>query len=323
MTLAHGLNELLLALYRASRELPLEEFQSAAISLIQPWLRFDFAQWGSSPIAPTAVTKRLVHQFNEGPEAITAYEEIKHQDTVAEIAWKTRSGVLSYSPDEMFASRDKAGVREYTRRFRHHNNLLWYDVDHARAFVRWASLYRASPSRRYLDGDADLARFLVPHLFEALTINRLTSLEHVRDGGLRRHYHLAIADRDGGLVHAEAGFMALLREEFGSLATACLPDPCRAAIVDRGRYVGRALVVLVVRPCELLFLKARPVCPADGLSRREREVAEQLAAGATYKTLARALNMAPATARNHMDAIRRKLGIHKAAELRAHLDAAD
>ena len=323
MTLAYGISTLLLSLYRASRELPLEQFQSAAITLIQPWLRFDFAQWGTGPITPNAVTKRQVYLHNEGREVLDIYDEIKHQDTVAEIAWANKSGVLAYCPADMFASRAKAGVRAYTRRFEHNNNLLWYDVNHAQAFARWVSFYRADPNRRYADGDADLARFLVPHLFEALAINRIACLEHLREGGQERHYHLAIADRQGNFVHAEAGFAALLRNEFGADGATRLPEAALADVVERGRYTGRSVVLILARSPELLFLKLRPTRPADRLSPRELEVARALAKGGTHKSVARALCMAPSTARNHVDAIHRKLGIHKSTELVAHLDAID
>lgn len=323
MTLASGLNTLLLSVYRASRELPLDQFQATAMTLLEPWLRFDFAQWGRGPITPNAVTKRHVYLHNEGPDVLAAYDEIKGQDTVAEIAWARSSGVLAYCPADMFAVRAKAGIRAYTQRFEHNNNLLWYDVNHAQAFARWVSFYRADPNRRYADGDADLARFLVPHLFEALAINRIACLEHLREGGQERHYHLAIADRQGNFVHAEAGFAALLRNEFGADGATRLPEAALADVVERGRYTGRSVVLILARSPELLFLKLRPTRPADRLTPRELEVARALAKGGTHKSVARALCMAPSTARNHVDAIHRKLGIHKSTELVAHLDAID
>ncbi len=45
------------------------------------------------------------------------------------------------------------------------------------------------------------------------------------------------------------------------------------------------------------------------LSEREGEVAELYARGETYKAIARALGIAPATVRKHLNAIYQKLGV--------------
>lgn len=42
-----GLGDLLLTLYRSAREVPLEEFQEQALTLLKALLPFDAARWGS------------------------------------------------------------------------------------------------------------------------------------------------------------------------------------------------------------------------------------------------------------------------------------
>ena len=51
------------------------------------------------------------------------------------------------------------------------------------------------------------------------------------------------------------------------------------------------------------------------LSEREKMVAERYSTGQTYKQIAAGLNIAPATVRNHLAAIYRKLGVGNKAEL--------
>ena len=62
---------------------------------------------------------------------------------------------------------------------------------------------------------------------------------------------------------------------------------------------------------------ARRMEPVDELSAREREVALQLARGRSHKEAARALGVAPATIRNHTQAIYAKLEIDNRASLTA------
>ena len=64
---------------------------------------------------------------------------------------------------------------------------------------------------------------------------------------------------------------------------------------------------------------ALAVVPADTLSHRETEVAHAYAAGQSYKAIARALAVSPATVRSHLLSIFRKLEVHNKIELRRRL----
>jgi adenylate cyclase len=59
---------------------------------------------------------------------------------------------------------------------------------------------------------------------------------------------------------------------------------------------------------------------AEELSRRETEIARAYAAGASYKTIARDLGIAPATVRTHLGSIYRKLDVSSKIKLREALD---
>ena len=164
-----------------------------------------------------------------------------------------------------------------------------------------------------------MAEVLIPHLWEALTINRIAHLEHLGEQRISRRFELAICDRNGTLHHDEAAFRALMRAEFGAGFLGKLPDECIRTLLAVGRYRGDAIVISVARPVEVLFLKARLLCNVDRLSPRELQIATEVARGRSHKSVAEALGIAPSTVRNHVQAIHDKLGVRNAAELAAEV----
>jgi DNA-binding CsgD family transcriptional regulator len=322
MPLADELSELLLWLYRASREMPVGEFQTAALELVKPSLRFTAAQWGTGPITGNSASKRTVHLYNDAPDAAAAYEEIKDQDIPVKIALKEKKGVIHYNVSTFLRGKRHAGIRAYAKRLEHQNVILAFDADTTNKLIKWLSFYRANDHDYYTHADRRLAAFLVPHLWEALTINRVTHLEHLEGCGAERQFELGIADKDGYLYHAEAGFGALMRAEFGETIGRRLPGECVTALLQGDRYVGRSVVISVAQRADVLFLKARAPLPTDRLSAREWQIAKAVAQGQSYKKIAAQFSIAPATARNHIQAIHEKLLVHNAAELIAQLEVA-
>ncbi len=314
------LSDLLLALYRASRERPLTEFQDAAVELAKTCLDFDSSMWGSATLTSAGLAFHNVHLYNEPPEMVAAYETVRHKDAAMFELWKRSGGTLSYNAATLLKGRDKRDARAHTRRFHHENILLTCDVDPAERFVQWISLYRADADDHYSERERRLAQTLRPHLLEALALNRVSHLEHLGADGRKRRYFLALADQKGMLHHAESGFAELFRYEYPAWRERRLPDTLVHALADGRGYMGREMVAEAARQAGLLFVKARRRCAADSLSIRELQVARQIAQGRTYKEAAWALGIAPTTARNHLQAIHEKLQVKNKAGLIAQLN---
>jgi DNA-binding NarL/FixJ family response regulator len=95
-----------------------------------------------------------------------------------------------------------------------------------------------------------------------------------------------------------------------------LPAPLLRHFLSGERfYRGASLVVQQHVEHQLLFLRARPRCKADSLSERQLEVAVLVAQGQSHKAVAQRLGLAPATVRNHLQAIYDKLEVGKVAGL--------
>jgi DNA-binding CsgD family transcriptional regulator len=309
----------LLALYGAAREMPIDVFQDGALAIVRKQVAFTSAQWGSGSQNTEWISKRHVHLYNERPDAAALYENVKEQDVAVKLAWQRRKGLFSYDISEMMGGRACAGIREYANRVEHRSVLLAFDIDVENAFTKWISLYRANDRDRFTSAECRLATLLSPHLWEALAINRLTQLEHISGKDVERRFELAICDREGHLVHAERGFVQLMREEFGMGLGASLPEACMRSLLVDGRYRGRVAVVSVAQRADVLFVKARTLRNVDRLSSRERQIAGEVVLGRSHKAIARQLRVAPATVRNHIQAIHAKLGVHNAAELAREL----
>lgn len=311
------LSDLLLALYRASRELEIGNFQDAALEILKHRLQFDAAQWGTGPQNAEWISKRQVHLHKDHPDAAALYEDVKDQDDAVKLGWKRKHGVFSYNLPEMMNGKSRAGIRDYGKRVEHQNVLLTFDIENA--FTRWVSLYRADSRRRFSASDERLAAALVPHLWEALAINRVTHLEHLGSRGGAHRFDLGICDREGHIHHGETGFRALMRTEFGTTSPDRLPQSCVDALLRARRFCGNAIVITVAQPADVLFLKARPRSNVDRLSTREFEIANEIAEGRSHKHVAERLGIAPSTVRNHIQAIHDKLDVRNAAELIAEI----
>ena len=221
-------------------------------------------------------------------------------------------------PSEFGAASQKA-LLDYKRRFRHANGLITV-LPGRDGTVQSLSLYRHAPNQHFSAADTRLCHHLVPHLMEALAINRSLALAALPPSFGEQRYPGAIVALSGYILHAEAAFLDLLRAEWPQAEALHLPEALRAALVAQGRpaFLGEAIAVRRVLGGEPLFLRARTRLPVDRLTARELAIAQCLAAGDSYKTIARKLSIAPATVRNHIAGAHERLGIRSNAELVLH-----
>jgi len=135
----------------------------------------------------------------------------------------------------------------------------------------------------------------------------------------------AIADARGVLCHATPGWEDILRAEWGA---AVQPGRLPAPLLDWLRatdapFIGRTLLARRQIRKDLLFVRLRPLYPADLMTPRQREVAELMAQGLTHKQAAQHLGLSPATVRNQIQAIYDKLCVGNMAALIEALRLAD
>ena len=308
---------LLLDLYRQSCELPPAEFQDAALLTLRPAVGFDSAMWGTATHRVSGIEMHTIHLHAQPQEMLHGYEAIKHLDVAAAAVAATQSiCTLAFDAHHVFAGPRFQPVRDYGRRFRQRHFFISSHLDVNTMFIHWISLFRSRDDQPCTEEERSRLAVLAPHARQALAQNRARHLDRMRVQRVAPEAAGAIADMRGVIYHATDGFAELLRREWDTPPTGRLP----AALVQAFgagalRYNGRACVVDRRTDQALLFLTARPVCAADTLSAREHLVAELVVKGFSHKEIAQRLGRAPATVRNQIQAVYRKLAVGSVAGL--------
>lgn len=316
------LSALLLRLYALARERPLAQFQDAALALLQRQaLPFDSAMWGAGVQTAQGFDMQIVHLHAQPPEMLEAYQAICHLDTAAAAVTHSPRAAHGFHVPSWFNRPEQAALRDYGRCFEQANFFISADGDPATGAFQWMTLIRADDSALCRDSECALLELLTPHLMQALALNRmLHPVPASPDGAAAYGQAQAICSLRGLYCQRDALFQELLRQEWSGPPRAALPMPVLHSLSrGDGRYTGRHIVIAGQVDHGLLFLRARLRCPADALGQRERAVARHVAQGLTHKEIAHLLGSAPATVRNQMQAIHRKLGTRNAVELAAQL----
>lgn len=157
------------------------------------------------------------------------------------------------------------------------------------------------------------------HLLEATKIN--ARLLPRGEGSSRRAVGRAVVTSTGRVLYGTAEFAALLRPcQRIAGQDGVLP---RAWISVTGKTVsaaGQAVRLCATRIGEHWLLKAAPISPIERLTARERAIAYAYGGGKPYRRVAMELGLAPATVRNVVQRLYRKLRISSKVQLAALLD---
>jgi DNA-binding CsgD family transcriptional regulator len=124
-----------------------------------------------------------------------------------------------------------------------------------------------------------------------------------------------IANESGRILFISPESKYILRQNWPQWSARRLPDGLADVIsqnsstvtVHKGLEVSARQISNLAGP-SLFLIAARCRDGCETLTRRERQVAEKIAIGLTHKEIARDLNISPATARNHVQAVLTKLG---------------
>ena len=310
------LNELLLRLYRLSHEQPLDRFQDEVLDLLKSVLPFDSSMWGSATLTPTGIDVHTIHLHRQPPEMLQAYEELKHLDTAGAKAAQEPNATLAFHADSWFGAPGQKDLRSYGKRFGQAHFFIGGAVNFKTRFTRWLTLFRANDRAYCTETERLLLAGLMPHVQQALELNRLTHLNQAAVAQGQAARGAAIADLRGVLYHADAAFEQALRTEWDDWRGHVLPAVVMKSFLQGNtRFTGRSQVLTLRVEHQLLFLKSRARCAIDGLTPRELTVAQLMVKGNTHKQIADLLQRSPATVRTQIRTVYDKLGVSNVAGL--------
>lgn len=311
-----------------------DQFLSRAIGLMQMWIRFDGAIFGTGERANLqAVT---VLESDTAPPAETVPESLGSRASFRDdpVARGFRSAPLSPS---------RGGVRELYRKSRDGKraastpdgitrtlaeelglcHLMVHGDDPARVRpARWIVLYRQHDVR-FAETDAACLHGLWIHLSRALAINRARSLERLSAAGTRRDNGSAsgLITEDGQIEISDQRFFDLLEREWPDSAPDFVPEEVMAVLNEGKTYRGSQVEITMTRQNGGNLCRIHPMDVMDLLTPREFVVARRFAAGMSHKQIARELGVSHHTVRNQLAHLYRKLNLHDKASLAQYLAA--
>ncbi|NYE62553.1 DNA-binding CsgD family transcriptional regulator [Duganella sp. 1224] len=313
-------NDYLLQLYRGTREVPVDEFPAFAFAATAQVLTFDSARIMSLETgdANAVVHASLTH--NEPDSLHLDWEAISSLDTVLQSAMARPHQAYAYTARDLFAGSGYAVVRDYADRYRHANGLVLAAQEPQSGYWEGLSLFRAREASLFSAADERLLQALAPHFRQALAISR--SRDTSAGGGACA---MAVVTPSGDLEYCTPQFVRLVNLECPSWRGQRLPDRVMAALSRVGvmAFRGARVKMRVRRHRGLLFVYAMTDQPLARLSERELMVARLFSQGYSHKEVARALQIAPATARNFIQKIYDKLEVRDKAALALRIGPAD
>lgn len=313
-----ALCRLILELYRAAKETPVDEFQELALALVKAQTSFHTAFWGAGEMTETGLVAYSVHLHNEPQDMLSDWALINQNDTVVdEVINNSGRTLISHAPSR-YSAHGQNVMLDHAHRFGHLNYMTITSMSRKHPTGQWLSLYRPDKHDHFGQTDSRILEQVMPHLIEALEINRMlgqvnASIIHdPRMVGAR-----ALARTDGTLYHCGKIFSELLLEVWPKWKNAQLPAELMT-VLRPGResiLADHAIAVSASTLGNLLLLNIRRVSPIYRLSRREHEVAKLYGQGQSHKEIGLLLDISPSTVRNFVGRIYTKLDINNKVDL--------
>ncbi|KXU85046.1 hypothetical protein CI15_22455 [Paraburkholderia monticola] len=311
------LDRAILETYRVARACSGDRFIDTAFDVLGKYVPFDSARWATASATPAGVVFHAPHLVNEVPDWDNRYGEIRSKDTAARFMLTHPGTTGNFHSLTSLTGPDNAALLDYTRKVKHANALITAHKDFTTGYTLTIGLFAAHVDRQYSEQERQFVEFLYPHLMEAWAVNQSLQIERYRS----RIWSVAMCLPPGLITLCEPAFFDLLRAEWpGGHGGHVLP-PVLIELLGSGAdgHRGRHAVFRFERHPKFAFVRARLATSVDLLTEREREVAECVASGLTHKEVARRMSIAPATVRNHLQAIHRRIGARNNAELVALL----
>jgi DNA-binding CsgD family transcriptional regulator len=208
-------------------------------------------------------------------------------------------------------------MRDYAQRYGHLNNMSITTLSKSHPSGQWLSLYRPDKHDHFSQADGHMLELIMPHLIEALEVNRIIGQVHLTHADSGMSSARAIVRSDGTLYHCGKKFSELVLEIWPEWEGGRLPDELMAAVYPNRESIlaDHSIAISTSTLGNMLFLNIRKISLLHRLSQRELEVAKLYGQGQSYKEIGLALDISPATVRSFLGRIYSKLSIGNKVDL--------
>lgn len=329
----NNVDQSLLAIYRSAQTVQTEYFLMDALEIVRQIVPFRSALWGSAALQDVSSNNfanklnrnKNVFVYDAMQEHLECYERLDQENARM---WSLIPSLIKEklnSSEQMRIKNLDGAAKDFCF---HQLPTVSGNVDKKNckhvAFgaialpalnqKNWLWLGRNTARQEFSSQEQDYLKMLMPHIFEAMHINfKLMANE--------QNIGVALSSIAGQKIQSNRTFDEFICREFGQELQTILPVSLLLGIkLFPYVHVGREIEVHIKLHHGLLYCTAKPKAlnlMREGLSERESHVAELIAAGNSYKEVAKNLAISPITVRNHLSSIYRKLGINNAQSLAA------
>jgi DNA-binding CsgD family transcriptional regulator len=302
------LSVFLLDLYAAAVREDVGRFERCFFSLLEDLVPFDAGWTGVSTQADNLPVNHSSFVYHLPDSFFREWLLIRQHDPLADLSTLVfgKAVVVDIgheSVDPVF--------RRWGNRFGLKHLARICALDTQFGLIGFLSVYRRDAARPFSAEEVAMIETLTPHLVAAMRINRTMQLFRLGKETLAATQR-AICDLYGVIHRADAGFGDIIRSAYPDWDGRTLPDTiCQHLQSSPETPFLCATHRFEISPIAGLFvLEVRPRSLVDRLGSRELETIQHFANGASYKEVARRMNISPATVRHHLRSAYKKLGVH-------------
>ena len=326
------LDTLLLDIYDSARHCDAYDFSEASLNILKSALHFDSATMVDYAVsARHEVAIQTIHLHDVpierlhdratyvGAEILTPQGTLVSRDVVLQAAFAHRGTSITADVDQAFHNDP---LRDYCRKYENAHSMVFASPTRD-ATLSLAAFWRADRHRAYDKADIVVASRVLPHLLLAKRINQRLAATNPPHSRPTQNITRAtvLATFDGRLYVVDAAAISLLQREWKQWLPPLLPQTLTDYLRRCGGqpYVGKSIAIASSVQGSLLCIEITALQSANTLTPAERRVAHLAAGGLQYKEIAKSLGVAPATVRNQLHAVYRKLGVTNKTSLAAAL----
>jgi DNA-binding CsgD family transcriptional regulator len=328
------LSQLLLELYRASTEVPANQFltwafdrlrRDLAFDRLRRDLAFDSGIWVSGAAGGAVPVLYAMHLDRQPTQMLVDYEQVRAYDSIfprvmAQQGRAIRADALAEMPEHCWP---------YLQRYGLALGLCVLKIDPLSGLLNSMTLYRSDAQQRFSNDDAALLEAVFPHLRVVDRVSKMQRFKQEAGASAATVGGFAACDATGELRYVDEAFKALLVQAWPTWRGPQLPTELCALLQRRKTSVSMPGGLVAssqpyapdsgVGSDDGWLLHLREGSALDALPARLRQVAQALLDGKSHKQIAKELDLAPATVRNHMATLNSRLGVSGRAELAAKL----
>lgn len=290
-------------LYRARQSVESRDFKGWALENLKDLIPFDAALWGTGNVESRKFHSISIHGLPE--DYAHALEETQDKNPILPALLKDVGKAIPMSavfPDKQFYKSDL--YLQCFKRYGVERILSVVEADNRSGIYTLISLYRFDRKKKFTRSERATQQRCGYHLVNAASHAFFSHLHSLESGP--RIGQTAICDAQGIFHEVQPLFLDKLDEHFPNRSGNRLPFrvPNPGKVDTHGE-----LKVESNRFADLYMLRIWEPSPLDQLTERERNIAEKVSQGLTFKEIGKALNLAPSTVSNHMYRVYKKLGI--------------